>query len=40
MYFSIPGKALPRVLEQLDVMTTANAALETFHRERAAALAE
>lgn len=39
MYFAVPGKALPRVLEQLDVILTANAALETFHRERAAALA-
>jgi len=39
MYFTIPGKALPRVLEQVDVMMTANAALEAFHRERAAALA-
>jgi uncharacterized protein (DUF169 family) len=39
LYFAVPGKALPRVLEQLDVMLNANAALETFHRERAAALA-
>jgi uncharacterized protein (DUF169 family) len=39
MYFAVPGKALPRVLEQLDVMLTANAALETFHRQRAAELA-
>jgi uncharacterized protein (DUF169 family) len=39
LYFAVPGKALPRVLEQLDVILTANAALETFHRERAAALA-
>jgi uncharacterized protein (DUF169 family) len=38
MYFAVPGKALPRVLEQLDVMITANAALEMFHRERATAL--
>jgi uncharacterized protein (DUF169 family) len=39
LYFAVPGKALARVLEQLDVILTANAALETFHRERAAALA-
>ena len=39
LYFAVPGKALTRVLEQLDVMLNANAALETFHRERAAALA-
>ena len=39
MYFAVPGTALPRVLEQLDVMLNANAALESFHRERAAALA-
>ena len=39
LYFAVPGTALPRVLEQLDVMLTANAALEAFHRERAAALA-
>jgi uncharacterized protein (DUF169 family) len=40
LYFAVPGQALPQVLEQLDVMLTANAALETFHRERAAALAK
>ena len=39
MYFAVPGEALPRVLEQLDMMLTANATLETFHKERAAALA-
>ena len=38
LYFAVPGPALPRVLEQLDVMLDANASLETFHRERAAAL--
>lgn len=38
MYFAVPGQALSRVLEQLDVMLNANAALESFHRERAAAL--
>ena len=39
MYFAVPGKALPRVLEQLEVMISANAVLETFHKECAAALA-
>jgi uncharacterized protein (DUF169 family) len=39
LYFAVPGPALPRVLEQLEVMLDANAALETFHRERAATLA-
>ena len=39
MYFAVPGRALPRVIEQLDVALTANAALERFHKERAAALA-
>jgi len=39
MYFAVPGTNLPRVLEQLDIMLNANAALESFHRERAAALA-
>jgi uncharacterized protein (DUF169 family) len=39
LYFAVPGKALPRVLEQIDVMLDANAALESFHRERAASLA-
>ena len=39
LYFAVPGKALLRVLEQLDVMLNANAALEIFHRERAVALA-
>ena len=38
MYFAVPGLALPRVLEQLDLMLNANAALESFHRERAATL--
>ena len=38
MYFAVPGKALPRVLEQLDVVLNATAALESFHRERAAIL--
>jgi uncharacterized protein (DUF169 family) len=39
LYFAVPGNALARVLEQLDVILDANAVLETFHRERAAALA-
>jgi uncharacterized protein (DUF169 family) len=38
MYFAVPGKALPGVLEQLGVVLNANAALESFHRERAATL--
>jgi len=38
LYFAVPGSALPSVLEQLDVMLAANAALESFHKERAAAL--
>jgi len=39
MYFTVPGKALPRVLEQLDTIINANVALEAFHKERAATLA-
>jgi len=39
LYFAVPGTALLRVLERLNVMLNANAALEAFHRERAAALA-
>jgi uncharacterized protein (DUF169 family) len=39
MYFAVPGPAIGRVLEQLGVMQTANAALEAFHRQRAVALA-
>jgi uncharacterized protein (DUF169 family) len=39
LYFAVPGNALARVLEQIDVMLNANAALEAFHKERAAALA-
>jgi uncharacterized protein (DUF169 family) len=38
LYFSVPGPALPQVLEQLTVMLDANAALEQFHKQRAAAL--
>ena len=37
LYLAVPGKSVARVLEQLSVMLTANAALERFHRERAAA---
>jgi uncharacterized protein (DUF169 family) len=39
MYFGVPGTSLPRVLEQLDIILNANAALESFHRDRATALA-
>lgn len=39
LYFAVPGTAIGRVLEQLAVILDANAALENFHRERAAALA-
>jgi uncharacterized protein (DUF169 family) len=38
LYFAVPGKALTRVLEQLRDILDANRALETFHRQRAAAL--
>ena len=38
LYFAVPGKAMTQVLDQLEVVVTANTALETFHRERAAAL--
>jgi uncharacterized protein (DUF169 family) len=40
LYFAVPGRHLPDVLERLSVALTANAALEAFHRERAAALAK
>ena len=39
LYFAVPGKAARQVLEKLDVMLTANDALEAFHRQRATALA-
>jgi len=39
LYFAVPGKAVGQVLAQLDVVLTANAELEAFHRQRAAALA-
>ena len=38
LYFVVPGKAARQVFEQLDVMLTANAALEAFHLGRAAAV--
>ncbi|HVH27631.1 MAG TPA: DUF169 domain-containing protein [Vicinamibacterales bacterium] len=38
LYFTVPGNALARVLEQLGTILTANQGLEAFHRERAAAL--
>jgi uncharacterized protein (DUF169 family) len=38
LYFAVPGDVMPRVLEQLEVIVTANTALEAFHRQRAAAL--
>ena len=39
LYFAVPGKAMPQVIDQLEVVVTANTALEAFHRARAAALA-
>jgi uncharacterized protein (DUF169 family) len=38
LYFAVPGKSLTPVLEQLEVMLDANAALEQFHKQRASAL--
>ena len=38
LYFTVPGPAVEKTLEQLDTMLAANAALETFHQQRAAAL--
>jgi uncharacterized protein (DUF169 family) len=35
LYFSVPGRALNSVLEQLGVILEANRALEAFHRQRA-----
>jgi uncharacterized protein (DUF169 family) len=37
LYFAVPGSALARTLEQLDIILAANDALEAFHRNRAAA---
>ncbi len=34
LYVTIPGKALAKVLERLDVILAANAQLETYHRQR------
>jgi hypothetical protein len=39
LYFVVPGQAIDRVLDQLQIVARANAELESFHRERAAALA-
>jgi uncharacterized protein (DUF169 family) len=39
LYFAVPGKAMPQVLDQLEVVVSANTALEAFHRARANALA-
>jgi uncharacterized protein (DUF169 family) len=38
LYITVPGEAVGRVLEQLETVLTANAALEQFHRSRAAEL--
>ena len=38
LYFAVPGWAVQPTLEQLGTIITANAALEVFHRQRAAAL--
>jgi uncharacterized protein (DUF169 family) len=34
LYVTIPGEALSKVLERLDVILSANAQLETYHRQR------
>jgi uncharacterized protein (DUF169 family) len=34
LYVTIPGGALPKVLERLEVILSANAQLETYHRQR------
>jgi uncharacterized protein (DUF169 family) len=39
MYFVVPGQAIDRVLDQLQVVARANEELENFHRQRAAQLA-
>ena len=39
LYLAVPAKALAETLGQLDTILTANAELEKFHRQRAAALA-
>ena len=38
LYLAVPGSALQDTLEQLDTIVGANAALETFHRDREARL--
>jgi uncharacterized protein (DUF169 family) len=40
LYITVPGEAVGRVLEQLEAVLTANAALEQFHRSRAAELGD
>ncbi|MEO8258935.1 MAG: DUF169 domain-containing protein [Acidobacteriota bacterium] len=39
LYLAVPGNALDDTLGQLDTILTANAELEKFHKQRAAALA-
>jgi len=39
LYFVVPGGSIRHVLDQLDVIVTANDELEAFHQQRAAALA-
>lgn len=38
LYFTIPGGVATQVFEKLDVVLTANTALEVFHQQRAATL--
>jgi uncharacterized protein (DUF169 family) len=38
LYFTIPGGAATEVFEKLDVVLTANTALEAFHQQRATAV--
>ena len=38
LYFTVPGEAAVKTLEHLATVLEANVALETFHRQRAAAL--
>jgi hypothetical protein len=35
LYITVPGAAVGNVLEQLETVLSANAALEQFHRDRA-----
>jgi uncharacterized protein (DUF169 family) len=39
LYFTIPGSKVAEVVDKLEVICNANQALETFHREHAAAVA-